>query len=202
MFTGIVDHMGIIEQIAQGARSQVIWISSQFNDLTEGESIAVDGICLTVIEPKLSRFRCDISPETWQLSNAKNFLRGKTVNLERSLQVSDRLGGHFVTGHVDQTASIGSQKSHDEFLELTIKDIPSTAMSYVIKKGSIAINGVSLTINQVFQDGFSVMLIPHTLSRTNLSQLNPQDFINIEFDWIAKVIAHQIQLYQEKINDA
>ena len=201
MFTGIVDHLGTIEQIEQGARSQVVWIKTKYNDLKEGESIAVDGICLTVTMPDSTRFRCDISPETWQLTNAKNFVNGKMVNLERSLQVSDRLGGHFVTGHVDQTASVASRQNIEEFLELTIKGIPTTAMAYVIKKGSVAINGVSLTINQIFQDGFSVMLIPHTLSCTNLSQLNPQDPINIEFDWIAKVIAHQIQLYQEKSHD-
>lgn len=198
MFTGIIDHCGVIANIEQGNRSQVVWIESQFDDLTAGESIAVDGICLTVVTPEAKRFRCDISPETWQLTNAKQFVKGKLVNLERALRISDRLGGHFVTGHVDCTAYLTHKQYQQEFLEMRLQGIPTVNMRYLIKKGSVAVNGVSLTINETLVDGFAVMLIPHTLERTNLGQLTIQDQVNIEFDWVAKVIAQQVQHYQEK----
>lgn len=200
MFTGIIDHCGHIANIEQGHRSQVVWIDSQFDDLTAGESIAVDGICLTVVTSEVKSFRCDISPETWQLTNAKQFAKGKSVNLERALRVSDRLGGHFVTGHVDQTAHVTDKQYQQEFLEMRLQGIHVDNTRYLIKKGSVAVNGVSLTINQLLPDGLTVMLIPHTLERTNLGQLTIQDQVNIEFDWIAKVIAQQVQHYQEKID--
>lgn len=192
MFTGIIDHCGEIIDIKKQRQGITVTIQCQFNDLQEGESIAVDGACLTSIHVKPHSFTCDISPETMQLTTAGNFTLQQKVNLERALRVGDRLGGHWVTGHVDQTATIHTLKSQSDYTEVTITDIQPDAKSYLIKKGSITVNGVSLTINQVTSNGVQLMLIPHTLERTNLSSLKTGDKVNLEFDYLAKMVVNQV----------
>lgn len=195
MFTGIVDHCGTVTEIEEKLRTRRIWIKSSFTDLQLGESISVDGICLTVTEIKQNRFSCDISKETENVTTAKFLHLHQIVNLERALQLSSRLGGHMVSGHVDQTCQVNQCKTHDAFLEIHFVGLVSTAKNYIIKKGSIAVNGVSLTINEIYDDGFSVTLIPHTLEHTNLGRLKQEDYVNIEFDMVAKMIFVQSQNY-------
>ena len=195
MFTGIVDHCGQITKIDKQPESLSLWIESGFNDLAPGESIAVDGICLTVNEPTASLFRVDLSPETCRLTTAGQFKQGGRINLERALRLNDRLGGHLVTGHVDQKCALSGKKVIKEFIEMNFSGLVPQAQRYLVKKGSIAVNGVSLTINDVFDGGFQVMLIPHTLECTNLEALEISNMVNIEYDWMAKMVANQVQQY-------
>lgn len=193
MFSGIVDHCGTILALEQQTNSIDALIECTFTNLTEGESIAVDGICLTAVAPQAQRFLCNISPETLQLTTAQTFAVGRKINLERALCMGDRIGGHWITGHIDQTAKIVAIRQQQEYLELQIGGLSAATMPYLIKKGSIALNGVSLTINEILADGLKVLLIPHTLLRTNLGQLSVGDNINLEFDWMTRVIINHLQ---------
>lgn len=193
MFTGIIDHCGIITSIVKKDNHLQISIKTNFTDLVLGESIAIDGICLTVTQITEEGFTCDISPETLKLTTSQHFAVGNEVNLERALRVGDRLGGHWVLGHIDQVAFVKIIQPNQEFVEITFNGLSLEAMSYILKKGSIAVNGVSLTINEALQDGFKVMLIPHTLERTNLHSLQFGMPVNIEFDWMARIIVKQFK---------
>lgn len=195
MFTGLIDHCGVIKVLQQQDETFVLQIETQFDDLLIGESIAVDGACLTATEFDGHTFRCEVSPETKKLTIIEDYQPGTKVNLERALRLQDRVGGHFVTGHIDQTARIKTKHLIKDFVELFIdlseKDVDAY-QSFLIKKGSIAVNGVSLTINDVFKQGIQLMLIPHTLMKTNLSHLSAGDHVNIEFDCLAKMVARQV----------
>lgn len=193
MFTGIIDHFGTIAEIESLTNRLRIGIKHEFSGLELGESIAVDGICLTVSQFQSNIFYCDISPESLKLTTAKNFKINQEVNLERALQPTSRIGGHFVMGHIDQIAQIKKIENVNEFIKLTIAGLNSTAKKFIIKKGSIAINGVSLTINDIDEEDFTVMLVPHTLGRTNLKELQVNDFVNLEFDMLARIIVKQLE---------
>lgn len=193
MFSGIIDHCGTINAVVRLPNALRVTIDCHYTDIMAGESIAVDGICLTATASGSNQFSCDISPETLKLTTAGTFKSGQSVNLERALRMGDRIGGHWVMGHVDQKAVVKDKKIQEAFTELTINGIADDAMSYIIKKGSIAINGTSLTVNEVLKNGFQVMLIPHTLEITNLKHLSPGDSINLEFDWMSRVIINQLQ---------
>jgi riboflavin synthase len=191
MFSGIVDHCGQIKEIVQSDKSFRITISSEFSDLNLGESIAIDGACLTVTSINGKNFTVELSPETRNLTIARYYKEEVAVNLERSLRLIDRLGGHFVTGHVDGTCRIKLIQKHDDFMEIHFDSFPAKFNSYLVKKGSIAINGVSLTLNEIEENSFKVMLIPHTLQVSNLSTLTVGDPVNIEFDYLAKLVINQ-----------
>lgn len=193
MFSGIIDHCGTILALEKQANNLKAVISCQFSELVSGESIAVDGICLTVVDPQEKQFTCDISIQTLNLTTAKTFIVGQKVNLERALCLGDRVGGHMVSGHVDQRAIVQAIEHENGFTKMRIGNIAAEQMPYLIKKGSIAINGVSLTINNVTKDGFEIMLIPHTLERTNLNYLKRDDTVNIEFDTTVKTIINYLQ---------
>lgn len=197
MFTGIIDHCGVIKTIDNSNGSCRLLISSQFDGLVLGESISVNGICLTVTSIQGHSFTCDLSPETLNVTTAKNFKENQSVNLERALQLSSRLGGHFVSGHVDQVARVKSITKKNEFTEIMFFGINEDNKRLITKKGSISINGVSLTLNDVKEDTFGVMLIPHTLEVTNLSELIEGSEVNIEFDMIARIIVDQYMRYQQ-----
>lgn len=199
MFTGIIDHHGILSHIESKPSGLHLKIKTQFTHLEFGESIAINGICLTVTDFQENTFGCDISPETLKVTTANQFETGQALNLERALLPTTRMGGHFVMGHVDQMAEVTAITTHNDFIELTFGKIAQDAKKFIVKKGSITINGVSLTINEVTTDGFTVMLIPHTLERTNLSTLQKNDLVNIEFDMLARmVIKHLESLTNEK----
>jgi riboflavin synthase len=202
MFTGIVDHCGKIQSIAREMQQALLWIRTDFQDLQLGESIAVDGVCLTVTAIKPGAFACELSPETWQLTIAQHYQLNDVVNLERALRLSDRVGGHFVSGHVDQIVTVAHIKPQQQCLEVHFTGVTNAHRPYLNPKGSVTINGVSLTINVITDHYFSVMLIPHTLNRTQLQALKVGQFVNIEFDLLAKMVGQQCQahLTQEKIS--
>jgi len=200
MFTGIIDHCAEITDIALLLDRATLWIRTQFTGLTLGESIAVDGACLTVTDIQDNLFACEVSPETMQLTLACHYKKNQSVNVERALCVNDRLGGHLVSGHVDQTLVVKNIQAFDEFTEVSFDGVKPVHQAYLIQKGSVTINGVSLTVNRVFTNGFNVMLIPHTQEQTNLSELQVDQSVNVEFDTVAKLIAKQLEPYLSVIS--
>lgn len=188
MFSGIVAALGRIEAVQRenaGTRFTSVW-----PDLDEpfaiGESIAVNGCCLTVVAARGEEFDVQAGPETLQRTNLGSKGPGDRVNLERALRVGDRLGGHFVQGHVDGTAALVERRTEGDwsFLRFKLDDPSWTAL--MVEKGSIAVDGVSLTLVEVRSESFSVMLIPHTLAVTTLGALALGDRVNIETDMLAK----------------
>src|SRR5262245_8248886 len=142
MFSGIIDHCGTINKIENRPNALRLTIDCKFSDFQLGESIAVDGICLTVTDHADTTFCCDLSSETLRLTTANEFQVGRQVNLERALRVGDRLGGHWVMGHVDQWGVVEKITQDQEFLKMQISGVAKDAMAFLLKKGSIAVNGV------------------------------------------------------------
>ncbi len=190
MFTGMVDHSGCIRSIEKSGTGLSFAIQTQFKSIELGESVAVDGVCLTVTKIDGSLFYCDVSPETLSLTTLAYYQVGQFVNLERALRVGDRFGGHYVTGHVDRTAVVKSVEIHEVYAQINFHEFPEHEKKQLIHKGSIALNGVSLTINAI-EPALSVLLIPHTLQVTSLKNLKPGDRVNVEFDYYVKIILAQ-----------
>jgi riboflavin synthase len=187
LFTGLVEALGRVERVedeGSGRRFRLAWPGLS-EPLDLGESIAVNGCCLTVVSTEGATFDVQAGPETLLRTNLGVKAPGDVVNLERSLRVGDRLGGHFVQGHVDTTAALVERRPDGEWDFLAFALDPSWT-PLMVPKGSIAIDGVSLTLVDVLDDRFSVMLIPHTLSVTTLGTLKPGDLVNIEADMLAK----------------
>ncbi len=187
MFTGLVEALGRVDRVEDegpGRRFGLSWpgFSGAF---TLGESIAVNGCCLTVVSSEGIKFEVQAGPETLLRTNLGSKKMGDPVNLERSLRVGDRLGGHFVQGHVDTTAELVERRPNGEWDFLAFALDPAWT-PLMVPKGSIAVDGVSLTLVDVTPDRFSVMLIPHTLAATTLGTLQPGDRVNIEADMLAK----------------
>lgn len=195
MFTGIIDHFGALASVRQTPQSRVLNFASQFRDFQLGESIAVNGACLTVAEFDENTFSVSVSPETLKLTNLKKLRVGDKVNFERALRMGDRLGGHLVTGHVDCMVRVALVETCGEYRRIVFSQVPEAHRKLVVKKGSIAVNGVSLTINEANrrEGTFEVMLIPHTLQITTLSELKEGASVNIEFDSTVKTILERIE---------
>jgi riboflavin synthase len=188
MFTGYIHHTGKILQIDALPHGKRFLIACNYTDLEQGESIAVNGACLTAVNCTPHQFYCDVSPETLAITTADHLKPGDAVNLERSLRANDRLHGHFVMGHVDQVCVVAAKKRFTDYTEYTFDHFAIENKPFLVQKGSIAVNGVSLTLNIITNDSFTVMLIPETLRNTNLSALEVGDSVNIEYDYLAKIV--------------
>ena len=189
MFTGLIEDVGKIVDTHSRGNYRVLTITSILADehMSVGDSVACDGVCLTVTDLKTGIFTVEASQETVARTTIKTCRKGTSLNLERALKVGSRLGGHFVTGHVDSTGVIESTRSIGESLEVTIT-YDRAFDRLVIEKGSIAINGISLTVNKTGQGNLSVNLIPHTAKATTIEQWKTGDKANLEFDMIGKYI--------------
>lgn len=189
MFAGIVEETGLIRNIKRGARSSKIVVSADkvFSDLKEGDSIALDGACMTVSMLREKEFSVDASFETLKITTLVELKKGDIVNLERAIRYSDRIGGHLVSGHIDGVGSIADREGAGDAFLLKIK-APPHILRYSIRKGSIAVDGVSLTINEVGSNFFSVTLIPFTIKMTTLGSKKIGNNVNLENDLIGKYI--------------
>ena len=189
MFTGIVEELGVVSgrQHADGSVVLVIKGNKVLDDLKEGDSIAVNGVCLTVTGISSTGFYADVMPETLRRTNLFQLKNGDKVNLERALPVGGRLGGHFVSGHIDGTGIILAEKKEGNARVITIS-APEQVARYVVEKGSIAIDGISLTIVKMERNAFSVSLVPHTAQFTTLGFKKPGDTVNLEADMLVKYI--------------
>ncbi len=188
MFTGLVECLGHVAQIdddSQGGKNLTIADQPLALQLSIGESVAVNGACLTVVAIDAGTFRFQVGPETLLKTNLGELRPGDRVNLERSLRVGDRLGGHFVQGHIDAVGSIAERRTQGEW-EIVRFSCPPELTCLMVPKGSIAVDGVSLTLVEVGSDWFTIMLIPHTLANTTLGLKKAGDTINLEADMLAK----------------
>lgn len=193
MFTGIIKEVGRIKNIKDIRDGKEIEISCSniLKDIKNGDSICVSGCCLTVKAFTGSSFLSDISFSTLESTGFKKLQTGDPVNLEDSLKPDDRLGGHFVTGHVDSPTSILKIEISGDFYRFAFKS-PRSLLKYIVTKGSVSIEGISLTVEKAESDSFSVVIIPHTLKNTNLKSKRPGDAVNLEIDIIARYIARII----------
>jgi len=191
MFTGIVQALGTVTKIVNGSDSAQLTIDSPgfFSDIKLGDSIAVNGCCLTAVTNSADQFSVDVMKQTLALTNIGNLKEGDLVNLEKAMLVTDRLGGHIVQGHVDSLATLAQINEGADWYEL-IFEVPAAYLKYMQPQGSITLNGVSLTIANLDDQKrqLSVWLIPETLKRTNLSKLKIDQQVNLEVDVLAKYV--------------
>ena len=189
MFTGIVEEIGTVKQIRRGTHSAVLTICAKevLNGTKVGDSIAVNGICLTVTELSADSFSADVMHETLNRSALSRLSCGSHVNLERAMPANGRFGGHMVAGHVDGVGHVANIHRDDTAVWYTVHAGPEI-LRYVVEKGSITIDGISLTVAAVDGEGFSVSTIPHTVAQTNLSQRRRGDPVNLETDVVGKYI--------------
>ena len=189
MFTGIIEEVGTIKRIARGQHSAVLTIRAEavLEGTKIGDSIAVNGICLTVTKLYSDCFSADVMHETLNRSSLSSLSIGSSVNLERAMPANGRFGGHIVAGHVDGIGRICDIRRDDTAVWYTITASPDI-LRYVVEKGSITIDGISLTVADVTPDSFSVSTIPHTVSHTNLSKRHKGDTVNLETDIVGKYI--------------
>ena len=199
MFTGIIQSKGSIKEIfssSDGARLKINTNALDLSDTNVGDSIAVDGVCLTVTELTESSFTADVSNETLTCTTFSALKQGKNVNLERSLRVNQGIDGHLVSGHVDGIGAVNSIEKDGDSVRIKI-EVQGDIIKYIAKKGSICINGVSLTVNSVENNFFDVNIVPHTLSATTLGNLSLQSNVNIEIDQIARYVERLLSQNEE-----
>jgi riboflavin synthase len=198
MFTGLVEDVGTIVRLDRRSDAMVLAIATRAIDaagLALGESVAVNGVCLTVTERSASQFTVLAGAETLRRTNLGELRIQHKVNLERALRVGDRLGGHLVSGHVDAVGEIGSRRDLGANIEIVIQ-APRAALRYVVEKGSITVDGISLTVNRVDDYSFGVALIPHTVEQTTLAARRIGDKVNLEVDVIGKYVEKLLGGYQ------
>lgn len=200
MFTGLIETLGRVvenQHLKSGCR---LVVCSDFQEISPGESIAVNGVCLTALADYGKHLAFDVSLETLRLTTLGSFAEDQPVHLERALLAGTRMGGHYVSGHVDTTAVVQSIRVLDDFVECVIGEFGVYALPYLWPKGSITIDGVSLTINTVVGDSITVMLVPHTLANTTFDVLKVGTRVNVEFDYLARIILHQMEMIQLRQN--
>ncbi len=197
MFTGIIEETGIVKEITRGSKSATLRIqaSKVLEETYIGDSISTNGICLTVVAQNNNSFTVEVMAETLRKTNLNKLSPGNKVNLERALKLSDRLGGHLVSGHIDGTGIITSIVKEDIARIIKIKTT-SELLKYIIPKGSVALDGISLTVVSVADSFFTVSVIPHTASGTTLLRKDIGETVNIETDMIAKY-TEQLLFYRE-----
>jgi riboflavin synthase len=201
MFTGLIQSISeikdVFEKTSDGFKISILKPKDWF-DLKLGESIACDGVCLTLSNFSDKILGFFVGAETLAKTTFKNLAPGKKINMERSLALGDRLGGHVVSGHIDAVSEVLEAKREGQCLDLKLR-VTADQFRFIIPKGSLCVNGVSLTVNEVNRDEKSIglFLIPETMARTNLSELKKGDWVNIETDQFVKIIAHQMGNYRE-----
>lgn len=194
MFTGLIEEIGTVEELVPLGDAVRIAVRAPkvTQDAAAGDSIAVDGVCLTVVDNASCTFTADVMRETLDRSRLGSYAPGSRVNLERALAAGQRMGGHIVQGHVDGVAEVVSRTASEHW-EVVRFTLPRQLNRYVVEKGSIAVNGTSLTVSAVSEGYFEVSLIPTTLSETTAGALQPGDPVNLEVDVVAKYVEKMVQ---------
>lgn len=187
MFTGLIEQVGVVERLSPGGMTDV-WIKTGWAGFTHGESISCDGCCLTVVESSGGTFKVQASPETLRRTTLGDWKPGTRINLEKALRVGDRLGGHWVLGHVDGVTDILSAQAEGGSWVMSFR-LSRELAPFFIEKGSVAIDGISLTVNKLDADRFWVALIPETVKATSLEGKRPGAQVNLEADVIGKYVA-------------
>ena len=194
MFTGLIEAVGEVAEVKPTPSGLRIRVDAPLaGEFAAGDSISVSGVCLTVVSADATGFHADISPETMRVSSLGTLRRGCLVNLERPLRVDSRLGGHFVQGHVDAMATIDDIRQEGDSYWLTVK-FPAELAAYLVRKGSVAVNGISLTVAGVDDRHFDIQVIPYTWANTNLRTTKAGDVVNVECDILGKYVARSIEL--------
>lgn len=198
MFTGIIEERGKVLKVESKGRGKrlILQIPPELTDIQPGDSININGVCLTLTEKREEALLFDLSYETLQKSTLGELREGDTVNLERALRLSDRMGGHIVTGHIDGIGMIVEKRREGDFFNLKVK-LPEEILPYVVPKGSIAIDGVSLTVNELKADEIKITLIPFTLEKTNLMEKGVGDRVNIEADILGKYVERLLRVREK-----
>ncbi|MEH7178376.1 riboflavin synthase [Neobacillus vireti] len=201
MFTGIIEELGMVANIQRTGTSFVLTIEAKkiLEDVHLGDSIAVNGVCLTVTSFSNKQFTVDVMPETVKASSLNALKRGSKVNLERAMAAGGRFGGHFVSGHIDGTGVIKSKKQLENAIYYEI-EAPSDILRYIIVRGSITVDGTSLTVFGVSDDTFTLSLIPHTLSESIIGLKDSGDIVNLECDMIGKYVGHFLSAGSGNVN--
>ena len=193
MFTGLIERVGTVVTVFPIGQGKRVRISAEFDSpLTDGESVAVDGACLTLSELERGSFWAEVSRETLNRTTFGKLKRGDKVNLERSLKVEGRIGGHIVQGHVDCVGKVLRLQRDGDFATMTVL-FPHQYAKYLVEKGSVAVAGVSLTVSKIFGDRFEATLIPETLKCTTFGEFRPGMEVNLEFDIIAKYVEQMMK---------
>lgn len=202
MFTGLVEEIGIVESVKKGPKSATITIKAKkvLEDTELGDSIATNGVCLTVTSFTSDGFGVDVMAETMRKSNLNNLSPGNKVNLERALRLGDRLGGHIVSGHIDGLGTVRDFRREDNAIWVSIA-APPDILKYIINKGSIAVDGISLTVAYLDDECFGVSIIPHTGDETTLLEKNIGDKVNLEVDMIGKYVEGLMSLKDDNKAD-
>ncbi|WP_339146554.1 MULTISPECIES: riboflavin synthase [unclassified Sutcliffiella] len=203
MFTGIIEEIGTIKQIIRGDQAIILEIEAQkvLKDVKLGDSIAVNGVCLTVTTFSANRFTVDVMPETVRATSLQSLNAGSKVNLERAMIANGRFGGHFVSGHVDGTGIIHDKKRVANAVYYTIT-VNADLSRYLMLKGSVTVDGTSLTIFGVSDHSFTISLIPHTLNETILGGKGKGDTVNIEVDMLAKYMDHLLKQHNQHVGSS
>ncbi|MBI4685764.1 MAG: riboflavin synthase [Nitrospirae bacterium] len=201
MFTGLIIGMGEITAIKRRSGGAVLFLKADETALSAniGDSIAINGVCLTAVSKKDNLISFDLSDETLRSTNLGSLKTGDRVNLEPSLTPDSRIGGHFVTGHVDSAGKIKAKKNLGDMVKIEI-EAPSKITDYLVEKGSVAVDGISLTVVDVLKDGFTIIIIPHTAKLTTIGFKNIGDTVNLEADILGKYVAKFLN--KEKDKDA
>jgi riboflavin synthase len=194
MFTGLVEGVGELVESKPTDGGQRLRIGSSLaSELSAGDSLAVNGVCLTVILAERGEIHADVGPETLRVTTLGGIERGSVVNLERPLRADQRFGGHFVQGHVDAIGHVEEMRRQAEFYWLTLS-FPSELAPLIVHKGSIAVDGISLTVAGLGVDRFDIMVIPFTMAHTNLAHIKIRDRVNLECDMVGKYVVRAAQL--------
>ncbi len=208
MFTGLIEEIGVVKSVTQGRKSAVIYVSAKkvLDGLKVGDSISANGVCLTVTYFSDDTFAVDVMSETMRSTNLVDISSGTNLNLERALKLGDRLGGHLVSGHIDGTGVIRDFRKED-IATMVMIEVETSVLKYIIRKGSVAIDGISLTVVDVNESSFTVGIIPHTSGVTTLLKRQQGDKVNIECDMIGKYVEkftlnREINTKKSKIDEA
>jgi riboflavin synthase len=195
MFTGLIEQVGTLADVAPIPGGMRLRVSAPMaGEVAPGDSVSVNGVCLTATSADDSGLRFDVGPETTRVTTLGDLKAGALVNLERAMRADSRFGGHFVQGHVDATGTVESLREEGEARWLSVA-FPSSVRAYLVRKGSIAVDGISLTVADLADGRFDVMIIPFTWAQTNLPSLRPGDRVNLECDMVGKYVARAVELF-------